>query len=74
MVRALSGTADNPYRHDDSDTGERRQMRLGIAGLCGWFENFTHAPVLTVLIQHVAVAIPPSTTRAGLSALPRARG
>jgi len=58
MVRGLYGTAGNPYRHGGADSGERRQVLLGIAALAGWFEHFTNAQALTELVTRTGQALP----------------
>jgi hypothetical protein len=70
MVRALFGTAGNPYRHGGAGGGERRQVLLGVAALAGWFEQFTDARALTVLIQRAGRALPEAIERARVLTLP----
>jgi len=55
------GTTGNAYRHCDADGGERRQVLLGIAALCGWMQAFLGVPALDALSgemnAHVAQAL-----------------
>jgi hypothetical protein len=63
MVRGLYGTTGNSYRHGGADSGERRQVLLGIAALAGWFEEFTSVPALTVLVTRTGRALATAVKR-----------
>ena len=63
MVRGLYGTTGNSYRHGGADSGERRQVLLGIAALTGWFEEFTNVPALTVLVTRTGRALATAVKR-----------
>jgi hypothetical protein len=58
MVRGLYGTTGNPYRHGGADSGERRQVLLGVAALTGWFEEFAGVQALTALVTATAQVLP----------------
>jgi hypothetical protein len=63
LVRGLYGTAGNSYRHGGADSGERRQVLLGVAALAGWFEEFTGVPALTELVTRTGRALPAAVQR-----------
>lgn len=66
VVRGLYGTTGNSYRHGGADSGERRQVLLGIAALTGWLEKFAGARALDVLAERMAWALPAAIARARL--------
>jgi len=63
MVRGLYGTTGNPYRHGGADSGERRQVLLGISALAGWFEEFTSTQALTELVTRTGNILPGAVDR-----------
>jgi hypothetical protein len=70
MVRELYGTAGNPFRHGSAVDGDRRQVLLGIAALCGWLEEFAGIPALDVLSTRLDAALPAAIEHAQPPALP----
>jgi hypothetical protein len=62
--RRVFGTTGDPYRHGDADGGERRQVLLGIAALCGWVDSFVGLPALPVLSVELNEQMPDALDRA----------
>jgi hypothetical protein len=62
--RRVFGTTGDSYRHGDADGGERRQVLLGIAALCGWVDEFVGLPALPVLSGELNQEMPAAIGRA----------
>lgn len=60
IVKAVFGTAGNPYRHGyaDADAGVRRQVLFGVAALAGWLQEFAGVEALDMLGIRLEGALP----------------
>jgi hypothetical protein len=74
MVRAVFGTAGNPFRHGSSNDGERRQVLFGVAALAGWLEEFANVPAWEVLAVRFERELPGAVHRARLPLLESTTG
>jgi hypothetical protein len=74
MVRAVFGTAGNPFRHGSAEEGERRQVLLGVAALAGWLEEFANVPAMEVLTARLGRELPIAVERARVPLLERETG
>jgi hypothetical protein len=68
--RRVFGTTGDPFRHGDADGGERRQVLLCIAALCGWIDAFVELPALPVLSAELNEHMPEALDLAQTKQLP----